>query len=119
MISGLNFLHGDRGLYKLLEILVSAVLVLLDQLLNLLRGREGGADGAVMVQGIDDSGQVFAHVGFQIPLPVKQFLGAVIHVGGDDIIQISLVVVLVKFLKAVGEETEGTAYNDLVSLVFL
>ena len=109
----------DRALYKLLEILVSAVLTLLDQLLNLLRGRKGGADGAVMVHGVDDSGQVFAHVGFQIPLSVNQFLGAVIQVGGDDIIQISLVVVLVKFLKAVGEETEGTAYNDLVSLVFL
>ena len=87
--------------------------MLLDQLLNLLRGRKGGADGA------DDSGQVFAHVGFQIPFPVKQFLGTVIQVGGDDIIQISLMVVLVKFLKAVGKETEGAADDDLVSLVFL
>ena len=34
-------------------------------------------------------------------------------------IQISLVVVLVKFLKTVGEEAEGTAYDDLVSLALL
>ena len=115
----INTKTTKKQMWILLEILVSAVLVLLDQLLNLLRGRKGGADGAVMVHGVDDSGQVFAHVGFQIPLSVNQFLGAVIQVGGDDIIQISLMVVLVKFLKAVGKETEGAADDDLVSLVFL
>ena len=57
-------------LYQFLEILISAVLVFLYQLMDCLRGGEGRADGTVMVQCIDDGGKVFAHICFQIPVPL-------------------------------------------------
>lgn len=72
-----------------------------------------------MVQGIDDIGDVFAHVAADVPLPPEKFRGLVDQVGGEDAVDDPLFIGLVKLVQAVGEEAESGKDEDVSRLSLL
>ena len=65
-----KFLHGWLWIYtSFWKYSYPPFWMLLDQLLDLLRGREALMEQS-WFRGVDDGGQVFAHICFQIPIPV-------------------------------------------------
>ena len=49
---------------------------------NSVGGVEQFADGHIVIERIDNIGDVFGHLHFRIPLPLPQFGGAIDQIGG-------------------------------------
>ena len=105
-------MDGMTDLSDRLKILIAVGVVPGHQLLDLGGGGQGRAQGYVVVEGVDDGRQIFAHIRLQIPGAVKELLGTVVQVGGDYVVEIPLGIVVVEFLQAVGEQAEGAAEDD-------
>ena len=72
-----------------------------------------------MIQGVDDQGDIFAHITVDIVWSDQQFRGLVDQVGGQDAVESSFFVGFVEFGQSVGEQAEGGAHEDFVgSAVF-
>lgn len=54
------------------------------------------ADGSIVIQGVDDIGNVFAHIAVDVPLAAKQFRRLVDQVGGENPVDQAILVNLVK-----------------------
>lgn len=93
--------------------------VFCDDTLDPLVGIQQVADGGIVVQGIDDIGDVFAHVAADVPLPLEKFRGLVDQVGGEDAVDDPLFIGLVKLVQAVGEEAESGKDEDVSRLSLL
>ena len=77
------------------------------------------ADGIVMVEGVDDVGNVFAHIDLYVPLTLQQVRTAVYEVGGEHTVQHAVGIRLIKFIKSVGEQTESSKGKDTLGALFL
>lgn len=93
--------------------------VFCDDTLDPLVGIQQIADGGIVVQGIDDIGDVFAHVAADVPLPLEKLRGLVDQVGGEDAVDDPLFIGLVKLVQAVGEEAEGGKDENVSRLSLL
>ena len=60
-----------------------------------------------MVEGVDDQGNVFAHVAGDIVVFGKKLRGLVNQVSGEQLVEDAIFVGFVEFFQAIGEETEG------------
>ena len=60
------------------NIVIAVCLIFLEKLLDLFRWRQGSANGNVMVQAVDNSSHIFAHVCFNVPWTGQQFCRTVI-----------------------------------------
>ena len=69
-----------------------------------------------MVQGGDDEGDIFAHIGFNKPFGFRQLRLAVGQVGGNDPIDETVAIGFFKGINTVGEEGKGAAREDAVGL---
>lgn len=65
------------------------------------------ADGLVVVKGVDDQGNVFAHVAGDIVVFGKKLRGLVDQVSGEQFVEDAIFVGFVEFFQTIGEETEG------------
>ena len=72
-----------------------------------------------MVQSIDDVSDVFAHITVYIIRFLKKLRCLVYQVGGQDAVDQTVLIVLVKLLQSVGKQTEGRAYEYLSRLAAL
>ena len=72
------------------------------------------ADGIVVIQGVDDQGDVFAHIAVDIVRFTQQFRGLVDQVGGQDVVEGPFFVGLIELCHAVGEQTKGGTHEDFV-----
>ena len=104
--------------FKLFVFLSALFSIFRDQLLD-LRGRINDVvQTLVMIDGVDNGSGEFGHIRLQVPVAGQQLRGTVIQVGGDDVVEIAAFVIFIKFLKAVCEQSEGTADDDLVRSAF-
>ena len=55
------------------------------------------ADGVVVIQGVDDQGDIFAHITVDIVWSDQQFRGLVDQVGGQDAVEGSFFVGFIEF----------------------
>ena len=93
--------------------------VLVDERVDLLDGIEDEADRLVVVESIDDVGNVLAHTYLNIPR-LGSKLGIVIdEVGGEDLIDDTFLVSLIEALKTVGKESEGGKVEDSLCTALL
>ena len=81
--------------------------MLLDKSVDLLDGVKNEADRLVVVEGIDDVGNVLAHAYLNVPLLLCQSGVVIDEVGGKDLIDDTVLVSLIEALKTVGKESEG------------
>ena len=72
------------------------------------------ADGIVVIQGVDDQGDVFAHIAVDIVRFTQQFRGLVDQVGGQDAVEGPFFVGFIELCHAVGEQTKGGTHEDFV-----
>ena len=72
-----------------------------------------------MIQGVDDQGDVFAHIDADIVRSGEKLRCLVYQVGGQDAVDQTVLIVLVKLLQSVGKQTEGRAYEYLFRLAAL
>lgn len=72
-----------------------------------------------MVQGIDDIGDVFAHVAADVPFPLEKLRGLVDQVGGEDAVDDPLFIGPVKLVQTVSEKAEGGKDEDVSRLSLL
>ena len=68
-----------------------------------------------MVQVIDDERDVFAHIDADIVRSGEKLRCLVYQVGGQDAVDQTVLIVLVKLLQSVGKQTEGRAYEYMLS----
>ena len=101
------------------ELFASAGLILLYQILKLGSGRQSLSNGNIVVEGVDNGGNVFAHICLQIPRPIQKLFRTIVQVGCNDIVNVTFFIELVKFLQSVGKQTKGAADDDLGSLALL
>ena len=97
----------------------SSVLVYLgvEQLLYSVNGVEQRADAVIGVERGNDKSNVFCHINLGVPGAGTKLLGAIYEVGGEDLVDSTVVVRLVDLLKTVAEQTEGCEYeNSLCAL---
>ena len=66
-------------------------------------------DRYIMVDDIDDTCKIFAHICFDIVWTVEKFRNTVVKVGCDDSVQPAFFVIFVKFSYAVCKQTVGCA----------
>ena len=93
--------------------------MLVDESVDLLDGVEDVADRLVVVEGVDDVGNVLAHTYLNVPGLVCK-LGIVIdEVGGKDLVDDTFLISLIKALKTVGEEAEGSEVEDSLCAALL
>ena len=64
-------------------------------------------DGGIVVQRVDDIGDILAHIAVDIPLPAEQFRGLVDQICGQDTADGTLFVSLVKPIQPGGKKSEG------------
>ena len=76
------------------------------------------ADGLVVVEGVDDQGNVFAHVAGDIVVFGKKLRGLVNQVSGEQLVEDAIFVGFVEFFQAIGEETEGGTDIDSTGTSF-
>ena len=62
---------------------------------------------------------VFAHIYLNVPLLGKQLGGTVNQVGGKDAVKYAFLCGLVKLIKALGKQTEGSKYEYTARALFL
>ena len=77
------------------------------------------ADGVVVIQGVDDQGDVFAHIDADIVRSGEKLRCLVYDVGGQNLCEESFLISLVEFLQSAGEQSEGRAHVDVASLTIL
>ena len=65
-----------------------------------------------MVQGIDDVSNVLTHVTVYIIRFLKKLRCLVNQVGGQDVVEETFFISLVKFIHSIGEKTEGGTDKD-------
>lgn len=69
-----------------------------------------------MVQVINDERDVFAHIDADIVRSGEKLRCLVYQVGGQDAVDQTVLIVLVKLLQSVGKQTEGRTYEYLSRL---
>ena len=79
---------------------------------DLLDGVQKGADGTVLIEGIDHEGNVRAHIDFAVPFSVKKTVRLVNQVRGEALGEQTVFVCLVHDSETVGEQTEGNKEED-------
>ena len=84
-----------------------------------LRRDEKIADGAVMVQRVDDVSEKLTHVTAVMPGPVKQLLRLIIQVGGINPVENTVFESFVEFVETVGEKTESREEEDALCAALL
>ena len=92
--------------------------MLIHKLVDTLGLIKQSADGLVVVQGVDNQCNVFAHIDFNVPFSFKKLGHTVNEVGGEDLGEKTLFVCFVQSFKAVAEQTEGSEYEDAASALF-
>ena len=75
-------------------------------------GIQNAADGAVMVQRVDQKSHVLAHIAVHIIGPGQKFRRLIDQVGGEDGIDDPFLIGLVELLQTVGEKSEGGCRED-------
>lgn len=65
-----------------------------------------------MVKCVNDEGNEFTHISCDKIRFFKCFRRKISQVSGDDSVNVAGIVVVVKFIKSIGEETECGAYKD-------
>ena len=81
---------------------------------NPLIGIQQVADGGVVVQGIDDVGDIFAHVAVDVPFPAQQLRCLIDQVRSQHPVDDSFFISPVEFVQAAGEQPEGGEDEYLV-----
>ena len=89
-----------------LKLLCNFLLVAFKQVIDTLYGTEKLADGCVMVKGIDDICNVFAHIYLAVPLSCEKLGSAIYKVCGEDSVKESILISLVELCKTVCKQTE-------------
>lgn len=77
--------------------------VIFQQPVNLICRNHDRADGCIMIQGVNDQGDEFAHVGsdeIRLFFRTGRKIG---EIGCDHTVDIALFIIVVEFIKAVGE----------------
>ena len=77
------------------------------------------ADGSIVIQGVDDIGDVFAHIAVDVPLAAEKLRCLVDQIGGQDTMDQAVLICLVKSVKTGGEEAEGGEDKDLIGFALL
>ena len=77
------------------------------------------ADCFVVVQRVDNVGNVLTHIYLNVPILSVKLGAAVNEVSGKYLINNSVSVCLIELIKAVGEETEGSEGKYSLSASFL
>ena len=72
-----------------------------------------------MVQGVDDIGDIFAHIAVNIPFPGKQFRRLVNQVRGQYLVDNTILKGFVKTFDTIGKQAESGTDKDPVRLSFL
>ena len=72
-----------------------------------------------MIQRINDVSDILAEVAVDIIWFLEQLRCLVYQVGGQDAVDQTVLIVLVKLLQSVGKQTEGRAYEYLSRLAAL
>ena len=93
--------------------------VLCNDLLDSFAGIQQVADGAVVVQGINDVRNVLAEVAADIPFSLKQLRRLIDQVRGKYSADQSFLIGQIKKLQSSCEQTEGGCYEDAVCLASL
>ena len=72
-----------------------------------------------MVQRINNQSEELAHIGlYKIRFLIKNWR-KVRQVGGDDLVNVAFVIIVVETVKAVCEKPESSAYKDSAGIAFL
>ena len=87
-------------------------LVLLHKIVDSLHGVKKRADRVVMIECVDDVRHVLAHIDLAIPRSLDQTRAMIDKIGGKDLVNKAICVSLVKLIKALGKETEGSKVED-------
>lgn len=69
-----------------------------------------------MVQIIDDKGNILAHIHIDVVRTLQQIRSLVYQIGCQDPVNKSVLIIFVKFCKAIGKKTEGRADKYLSRL---
>ena len=77
------------------------------------------ADRGVVVQSVDNIGDVLRQINFDIPLALLELGGSVDEVGGEHLVDKAAIVCLVESLKSVAEQAEAGADEDSSRLELL
>ncbi len=85
------------------SLLEFSLLILCHHLLDSFAGIQKIADGGVVVQGIDDVGDIFAHITVDVPGPLQQFRGLVDQVGGEHLVDQTVFGGLIELVQSAGE----------------
>lgn len=87
-------------------------IVLCDECVDLVRRIEYGADGDIVIQGIDNNCHKLAHISFDEIRAVVDLRRQIGQIRRDQAIDISGSVIIVELLKPFGEETERRTDED-------
>ena len=83
------------------------IFIFFQKLVNLIRWRLYTGNGYIVVQGIDDGCQEFAHICFLIIRAGQQFLRTIIQICSYDFADVAFFVIFIEFRQPVGE-TSGS-----------
>ena len=97
----------------------TVLVVAIYNLLNSCGGIQEIRDGAVMIERINDVGNVFAHAAADVPGALQKLGRLINQVCSQNPVDQSIAVSLVKFLKTAGKQTEGREYKNTSGLALL
>ena len=92
------------------------ILIFFQKLVNLIRWRLYTGNGYIVVQGIDDGCQEFAHICFLIIRAGQQFLRTIIQICSYDFADVAFFVIFIEFRQTVGEKTKRCADKNTTCL---
>ena len=75
--------------------------------------------GHIMIDNVDDTCQIFAHIRLNIVRFCQKFRVTVVQVRGDYLVDVSLLIILIKLIQTVSEQTISGAdkYTFCVALL--
>ena len=92
------------------------IFIFFQKLVNLIRWRLYTGNGYIVVQGIDDGCQEFAHICFLIIRAGQQFLRTIIQICSYDFADVAFFVIFIEFRQSVGEKTKRCADKNTACL---
>ena len=95
------------------------IFIFFQKLVNLIRWRLYTGNGYIVVQGIDDGCQEFAHICFLIIRAGQQFLRTIIQICSYDFADVAFFVIFIEFRQPVGEKTKRCADKNTTCLTLL
>ena len=76
-------------------------------------------DRSIMVEGINDQGDVFAHVAIYIVWLLKQLVCLINQIGGQEAVKVPVLVCVVEAFQSVCKQAKGSAHKDFGGPSFL